>query len=108
MLKINEIFSSIQGESSYAGLPFTFIRLTGCNLRCSYCDTQYAYEDGEDMSIDKILSKVKDFGIARVLITGGEPLLQPKTPDLLQKLCDKRYFTMLDRDQRKYLNRGNR
>ena len=76
MLKVNEIFYSIQGESSYAGRPCVFVRLTGCNLRCSYCDTTYAYEEGEDQTIEEILQAVATYRCRLVEVTGGEPLLQ--------------------------------
>jgi 7-carboxy-7-deazaguanine synthase len=89
-LKINEIFYSIQGESLYAGLPCVFIRLTGCNLRCAYCDTRYAYHEGVDMTIPEILRQVESYpATALVEITGGEPLFQEETPDLVKQLLDK-------------------
>ena len=75
-MKICEIFTSIQGESSYAGLPCTFIRFTGCNLRCIYCDTTYAYAEGSERSEEEIMGMVRDSGVKLVEITGGEPLLQ--------------------------------
>ena len=74
-IKINEIYKSIQGESSYSGIPCTFIRFTFCNLRCSYCDTEYAFYDGNDMTIDKIIEEVDKLNCHLVEITGGEPLL---------------------------------
>jgi 7-carboxy-7-deazaguanine synthase len=88
LLRVNEIFKSIQGESSYAGIPSVFVRLTGCNLRCSYCDTTYAYDEGAEMSVNEILSTIKGYGCKNVCITGGEPLLQSsiiKLIDLLKK-----------------------
>ncbi len=88
LLRVNEIFKSIQGESSYAGIPCVFVRLTGCNLRCSYCDTTYAYDEGTEMSVNEILSTIKGYGCKNVCITGGEPLLQSsiiKLIDLLKK-----------------------
>ncbi len=88
LLRVNEIFKSIQGESSYAGIPSVFVRLTGCNLRCSYCDTTYAYDEGTEMSVNEILSTIKGYGCKNVCITGGEPLLQSsiiKLIDLLKK-----------------------
>jgi 7-carboxy-7-deazaguanine synthase len=93
-LKINEIFYSIQGESLYAGLPCSFVRLTGCNLRCTYCDTQYAYYDGMIMSIEDIVAKLKDIKCNLVEITGGEPLYQEGAPDLIKQLI-KQNFTVL-------------
>jgi len=87
-LKINEIFHSIQSESSYAGWPCVFVRLAGCNLRCSYCDSDYAFYDGTDMSILEIMQEVKKQNCRQVEITGGEPLLQSGTPDLIKSLLD--------------------
>ena len=88
-LKINEIFYSIQGESLYAGLPCVFIRLTGCNLRCAYCDTRYAYDEGRDMTIPEILGQIESYpATALVEITGGEPLFQEETPGLVSALLD--------------------
>ena len=78
-LIINEIFHSIQGESTFAGLPCVFVRLTGCNLRCSYCDTRYAYSEGQPLSVKQIVEQVAAFGCNLVEITGGEPLLQKNT-----------------------------
>ena len=96
MLKINEIFFSIQGESSYAGLPCVFVRLTGCNLRCSYCDTKYAFYEGENFSVDDIFEKVSDYNCNLVEITGGEPLLQKDVYPLITKLCDNGYTVLLE------------
>ncbi|MCX7913835.1 MAG: radical SAM protein [Thermodesulfovibrionales bacterium] len=78
LMKVCEIFVSIQGESSYVGLPCIFIRLSGCNLRCSYCDTSYAYEEGIELMEEEIYRKIKEYGVRLVEITGGEPLLQYK------------------------------
>lgn len=89
MLVVNEIFHSIQGESSYAGRPCVFIRLTGCNLRCRYCDTVYAYDDGVSMSVEEILQNVHRFQCGLVEITGGEPLLQDETPRLAAALLNE-------------------
>jgi len=88
MLKVNEIFYSIQGESTYAGLPCLFVRLTGCNLRCNYCDTQYAFEQGRLFSLEQIHNKVLPFNCNLIEITGGEPLLQPKIVDLINALFE--------------------
>ena len=85
-LKINEIYFSIQGESSYSGLPCVFIRLTYCNLRCSYCDTEYAFYDGKDMEIKQILKEVNSYKCNLVEITGGEPLLQKNCIKLIDEL----------------------
>lgn len=95
-MKVCEIFFSIQGESSYAGMPFVFVRLSGCNLRCNFCDTTYAYEEGSEMSIDEVLERVKNFGIKFVEITGGEPLLQKDTLILIKKLLDKKYTVLIE------------
>ncbi len=86
MLKVNEIFYSIQGESTFAGLPCVFVRLTGCNLRCLYCDTKYAYEEGDEISIKGILGKVEKYNCDLVEITGGEPLIQTQTIELAKAL----------------------
>ena len=83
ILKINEIFKSIQGESTYTGLPCIFIRLTYCNLRCTYCDTEYAFHDGQDMSIKQILEYIEPMGVKLVEITGGEPMLQKNVISLM-------------------------
>ena len=86
-LKINEIFYSIQGESSYTGLPCIFIRLTYCNLRCSYCDTEYAFYEGEDMKVDDILTQIKEYPTNLVMVTGGEPLVQKNCIELIKNFC---------------------
>lgn len=95
-MKINEIFESIQGETSYAGLPCIFIRITGCNLRCSYCDTTYAYEDGTEMPIGSILQYVDQFTSKLVCVTGGEPLLNKDSPLLIKDLLDKDYRVLVE------------
>jgi 7-carboxy-7-deazaguanine synthase len=95
-LKVNEIFYSIQGESSYAGRPCVFVRLTGCNLRCSYCDTQYAYEEGEDMEIAGIVKRVEFHQCPLVEVTGGEPLIQKNTPDLILGLIEKGHEVLIE------------
>lgn len=87
-LRINEIFHSIQGESTFAGCPCVFVRLTGCHLRCHYCDTEYAFREGEHRPIDDILHEVLAHPTRLVEITGGEPLLQPRVHDLMSALCD--------------------
>ncbi|MBI4687404.1 MAG: radical SAM protein [Nitrospirae bacterium] len=96
MLKVNEIFKSIQGESSYAGLPCTFVRLAGCNLRCTYCDTNYAYYHGRELSDDEIIKKIEEYGARHVEFTGGEPMLQEETPPLITKLLDKGYSVLIE------------
>jgi 7-carboxy-7-deazaguanine synthase len=96
MFKVNEIFKSIQGESTYAGLPCTFVRLAGCNLRCTYCDTNYAYYHGKELSDEEIISKIKEYGVNCIEFTGGEPLLQEETPPLLKTLLDKGYNVLIE------------
>lgn len=95
-LKVNEIFYSIQGESTYAGKPCVFIRLAECNLRCSYCDTKYAYYDGEKLDIHEIINKVALYGCPLVEVTGGEPLLQEETPYLISQLLGKGYKVLIE------------
>jgi len=95
-LIVNEIFVSIQGESSFAGLPCTFIRLTGCNLRCSYCDTAYAYEDGERLSIAETYARAGSPSAGLVEVTGGEPLLQPETTRLVEKLLKEENTVLVE------------
>jgi 7-carboxy-7-deazaguanine synthase len=88
-LVINEIFHSIQGESSHAGRPCTFVRLTWCNIRCTYCDTAYAFEEGKEMHVDEVLARVRGIGCNLVEITGGEPLFQTNVGELIVRLCDE-------------------
>jgi len=95
-MRITEIFSSIQGESTFAGLPCTFVRLTGCPLRCSYCDTAYAFGGGTEMDLDEILAQVADHGVPLVEVTGGEPLAQKETPALLSRLLAAGYQVLLE------------
>lgn len=95
-LKVNEIFYSIQGESTHAGRPCAFVRLTGCNLRCSYCDTRYAYEEGDLMEIGDVFDRVSSFECHLVQITGGEPLIQEETPILIQSLIEDGYEVLLE------------
>lgn len=87
-LRITEIFYSLQGESSTVGWPTVFVRLTGCPLRCGYCDTTYAFQGGEWMSLDDIRARVRQYGAKHVCVTGGEPLAQPDCTTLLRSLCD--------------------
>jgi 7-carboxy-7-deazaguanine synthase len=96
MIKINEIYKSIQGESSKAGLPCVFVRLTYCNLRCTYCDSEYAFYDGKEMSITQIIDEVKKYNCKLVEITGGEPLFQNESIDLMKQLCDEGFDVMLE------------
>ncbi len=96
-MKVCEIFVSIQGESSYAGLPCVFIRMTGCNLRCSYCDTRYAYEEGFEISEDEVIENVKRYGIKLVEITGGEPLLQSsEVLPLINRLIEDKFKVLIE------------
>ena len=95
-MKVKEIFYSLQGEGKWTGLPNVFIRTTGCNLRCSYCDTKYAYFDGKEMSIDYILKKISNYPCKYLCITGGEPLLQKDIYDLIEKLLKNQYKICLE------------
>ena len=95
-LKITEIFHSIQGESNSIGWPTVFVRLTGCPLRCQYCDTEYAFFGGQWMGLDKILAQVASYGAQRVTVTGGEPLAQKRCIELLQQLCEANYQVSLE------------
>ena len=96
MLKVNEIFYSLQGESSQAGKPCVFIRFAGCNLRCRYCDTKYAYSNGILMSMDQVLRTLAKYDCPLVLITGGEPLMQEESFPLMDKLLELEYNVMLE------------
>jgi len=96
MLKINEIFHSLQGEARDAGKPTVFIRLTGCPLRCSYCDSAYAFHGGEWMHIDHIVRDVAEYGTRYICVTGGEPLAQKRCHALLTRLCDAGYEVSLE------------
>tara|TARA_B110000881_G_C18485013_1_gene468666 strand:- start:207 stop:845 length:639 start_codon:yes stop_codon:yes gene_type:complete len=96
MLKINEIYASIQGESSHTGLPCIFIRLTGCNLRCTWCDTAYAFHKGDDLTVEETIQKVETFSLPLVEITGGEPLMQEEVYPLMDKLLETGYRVMLE------------
>jgi 7-carboxy-7-deazaguanine synthase len=95
-LRITEIFLSIQGEAANAGWPTVFVRLTGCPLRCGYCDTAYAFHGGRWMSLDEVLDAVADYGVTHVCVTGGEPLAQRRCPALLVRLCDAGYRVSLE------------
>lgn len=96
VLKINEIFYSIQGESTKAGLPCVFVRLTYCNIRCVYCDTEYAFYEGVDRTIDEIVDEVKSYNCKLVEITGGEPLVQENVHILIKQLCELGYEILLE------------
>ncbi|MFL6515297.1 MAG: 7-carboxy-7-deazaguanine synthase QueE [Chthoniobacterales bacterium] len=95
-LTINEIYHSVQGESTWAGLPCVFVRLTFCDLRCSYCDTEYAFYEGQKRPLEEIVAQVATFGCPLVEITGGEPLLQNNVLPLMTMLCDAGYTVLLE------------
>jgi 7-carboxy-7-deazaguanine synthase len=95
-LRITEIFHSLQGETTTVGLPTVFVRLTGCPLRCGYCDTAYAFEGGEKMAIQDILDTVADYKTDYITVTGGEPLAQPQCIELLKQLCNLGYRVSLE------------
>lgn len=88
-VRVTEIFCSLQGESRSAGFPTAFVRLTGCPLRCSYCDTRYAFGGGSDMTLEAVIEEVAALGVERVTVTGGEPLAQEHAPELLRRLCER-------------------
>jgi 7-carboxy-7-deazaguanine synthase len=96
MLTINEIFHSIQGESTHAGRPCVFVRLTACDLRCSWCDTPYAFHEGHKVSVADVVTQVSAIGCEYVEITGGEPLLQPDVYPLMQQLLDRGHVVLLE------------
>lgn len=95
-LRLTEIFYSLQGESRTSGLPTVFVRLTGCPLRCSWCDTEYSFTGGERMTLDAIVNEVSGYGAHYVCVTGGEPLAQPNCLPLLQRLCDAGFEVSLE------------
>ena len=96
MLEVTEIYKSVQGESTYTGLPCVFVRLTGCNLRCVWCDTTHAFHNGGNLSINQIVDQVKSYGINLVEITGGEPLLQKEVFPLMESLLINKFQVMLE------------
>ncbi|MFO0775049.1 MAG: 7-carboxy-7-deazaguanine synthase QueE [Nitrospiraceae bacterium] len=95
-MRVTEIFHSIQGESTFAGRPCVFVRLTGCPLRCTWCDTTYSFYGGEERTLDEVLQAVAAFGCPLVEVTGGEPLAQPEALPLLRALCDAGYTVLLE------------
>ena len=95
-LRITEIFHSIQGESTWAGAPCTFVRLTGCPLRCVWCDTEYAFTGGERMTLDEIVTRVRDVGTGLVEVTGGEPLAHPNAFPLVRRLLDEGFTVLVE------------
>jgi 7-carboxy-7-deazaguanine synthase len=96
MLRVTEIFRSIQGESTHAGRPCTFVRLTGCPMRCTWCDSEYTFTGGQHVSIDEVLNQVRDFGCRLVEVTGGEPLAQREAFDLIKRLCEESYEVLIE------------
>ena len=105
MLRVTEIFRSIQGESTHAGRPCTFVRLTGCPMRCVWCDSEYTFTGGDHVSIEDVMKKVRDFGCSLVEVTGGEPLAQPEALALITKLCDEEYEVLIETGG--YVSTGN-
>jgi 7-carboxy-7-deazaguanine synthase len=95
-LRVNEIFHSLQGEADCVGFPTVFVRLTGCPLRCQYCDTEYAFHAGDWLDLEAVLDKVRNIGASHVCVTGGEPLAQPNCLKLLARLCDAGYQVSLE------------
>src|SRR5579859_2152641 len=95
-MRVTEIFHSIQGESSHAGRPCVFVRLTGCNLRCRWCDSEYTFAGGERMSLDEVMQKVRRYGCDLVEVTGGEPLAQAEALDLIRQLSDEKFEVLLE------------
>jgi 7-carboxy-7-deazaguanine synthase len=95
-LRVNEIFHSLQGEANAVGFPTVFVRLTGCPLRCRYCDTEYAFHAGDWHDLDSITARVREFGARHVCVTGGEPLAQPNCLKLLKRLCDEGFEVSLE------------
>ena len=96
MLRVSEIFHSLQGETSRVGLPTVFVRLTGCPLRCTWCDTEYAFSGGDSLELADVMQRVSSFGCRTVCVTGGEPLAQKETAALLAALCDAGYSVSLE------------
>jgi len=96
VLRVTEIFCSIQGESTHAGRPCTFVRLTGCPMRCTWCDSEYTFTGGEHISIEEVMKQVGDFGCQLVEVTGGEPLAQREAFDLIKTLCDENYEVLIE------------
>ena len=96
MLRVTEIFQSIQGESTHAGRPCTFVRLTGCPMRCVWCDSEYTFSGGDHISIDAVLDQVRAFGGKLVEVTGGEPLAQKEGFQLIERLCDEGYEVLVE------------
>lgn len=96
LLRVTEIFRSIQGESTHAGRPCSFVRLTGCPMRCVWCDSEYTFTGGDHLSLDEVMRQVRDFGCNLVEVTGGEPLAQPNALHLITRLCDDGYEVLVE------------
>jgi 7-carboxy-7-deazaguanine synthase len=96
VLRVTEIFRSIQGESTHAGRPCTFVRLTGCPMRCTWCDSEYTFTGGEQIALEDVMQRVRDFGSPLVEITGGEPLVQREAFDLIRQLCDEGFEVLIE------------
>lgn len=96
MLRVTEIFRSIQGESTHAGRPCTFVRLTGCPMRCVWCDSEYTFTGGEHISLDDVMQQVRAYGCKLVEVTGGEPLAQASAFNLIERLCDEGYEVLIE------------
>lgn len=96
MLRVTEIFRSIQGESTHAGRPCTFVRLTGCPMRCVWCDSEYTFTGGEHVSLEDVLAKVRAFGCKLVEVTGGDPLAQKEAYTLVERLCDEGFEVLIE------------
>jgi 7-carboxy-7-deazaguanine synthase len=96
VLRITEIFHSIQGESTHAGRPCTFVRLTGCPMRCTWCDSEYTFTGGDHISVNDVMDKVRGFGCRLVEVTGGEPLAQREGFELIKRLCDEEYEVLIE------------
>lgn len=107
ILRVNEIFFSIQGEAGHAGWPCVFVRLAGCNLRCSYCDTTYAYEEWREMTVAEVVRTVRSFDCNLIEVTGGEPLIQQGTPDLVEHLLDLGYTVLLETNGSQDISRAD-
>src|SRR5581483_11529401 len=95
-MRVTEIFHSIQGESSYAGVPCTFVRLTGCPLRCVWCDSEYTFSGGTEMTLDAVMNQVREYGCRLVEVTGGEPLHQKEAFHLIEALCKEGYTVLIE------------
>ncbi len=96
MLRVTEIFRSIQGESTHAGRPCSFVRLTGCPMRCTWCDSEYTFTGGERVSVEDVMRKVREYGCQLVEVTGGEPLAQKEAFELVRRLCDEDYEVLIE------------